>query len=194
MAAITRAKRPEIKIPVKDFNELTTYCKGTEGDTPTKIICNLVSEFIAREDVQAVIAAQSKDKRLLKQIEKKRATIEKEKAELAELEAKLKQGWFRGSKVIIVSINENNSSGDLRNIIKTNIEENCFIDAVHYLRSILPFSGKIQDLDSYNSSAYNTLLEKVKQLSTRESLDENEMINITNEIIREYDHNIMHGR
>jgi len=87
-----RAKRPEIKISVKDFNALTIYCKGTEGNTPTKIICSLVSDFLAMEDVQAVITAQGEDKKLLKQIEKKRAIIEKEKAELEELEAKLKQG------------------------------------------------------------------------------------------------------
>lgn len=87
MAAITRAKRPEIKIPVKDFNDLTTYCKGTEGDTPTKIVCNLVSEFIAREDVQAVITAQSKDTKKARAIEKKKAAIERLMAEIAEMEA-----------------------------------------------------------------------------------------------------------
>jgi hypothetical protein len=89
MAATTRAKRPEVKIPVKDFNDLTTYCKA-EGDSPTKIICNLVSDFLTREDVQAVIAAQSKDKKIVKEIAKKKATIEKLAAEVVELEAKMK--------------------------------------------------------------------------------------------------------
>lgn len=87
MAAITRTKRPEIKIPVKDFNDLTIYCKGKEGDTPTKIVCNLVSEFIAKEDVQAVIAAHSKDTKKAKAIEKKKAAIERLMAEIAEMEA-----------------------------------------------------------------------------------------------------------
>lgn len=86
MAAMTRAKRPEVKIPVKDFNELTTYCKGTEGNTPTKIICNLVHDFLTREDVQAVITAQSKDKKKAKEIAKKKAIIEKLKADIVELE------------------------------------------------------------------------------------------------------------
>lgn len=90
--AATRAKRPEVKIPVKDFNDLETYCKGSEGNTPTKIITALVSDFLAREDVQAVIAEQNKDTKLLKQIEKKKAAIEKANAELAEMVAKLKQG------------------------------------------------------------------------------------------------------
>lgn len=84
---MTRAKRPEIKIPLKDYNDLTTYCKGTADNTPTKIICNLVSEFIAREDVQAVITAQSVDTKKAKVIEKKKATIERLKAEIAEMEA-----------------------------------------------------------------------------------------------------------
>mgnify|MGYP000910307197 CR=1 FL=1 len=86
MAAMTRAKRPEVKIPVKDFNELTTYCKGTEGNTPTKIICNLVHDFLTREDVQAVITAQGKDKKKAKEIAKKKAIIEKLKADIMELE------------------------------------------------------------------------------------------------------------
>jgi len=89
MAAITRSKRPEVKIPVKDFNDLSTYCKVTEGNTPTKIVCNLVSEFIAREDVQAAIAAQSKNTKKAKMIEKKKATIEKLMAEVEELQAEL---------------------------------------------------------------------------------------------------------
>ena len=88
--AMTRAKRPEVKISVKDYTALETYCKGTEGNTPTKIVTGLVSDFLMREDVQTVIAAQSEDKKLLKEIAKKRAAIEKANAELAELQAKLK--------------------------------------------------------------------------------------------------------
>ncbi len=89
--AMTRAKRPEVKISVKDFHDLETYCKGTEGHTPTKIISGLIKDFLAREEVQTVIAAQSQDKKLVKSIEKKKAAIEKARAELAELEAKLDQ-------------------------------------------------------------------------------------------------------
>lgn len=62
MAGTARAKLSEVKIPVKDYNDLTTYCKA-EGNSPTKIICGLVSDFLAREDVQAVIEAHSKGKR-----------------------------------------------------------------------------------------------------------------------------------
>ncbi len=86
MAAMTRAKRPEVKIPVKDFNDLTTYCKATEGNTPTRIICNLLNDFLAREDVQSVIVAQSKDKKKEREIAKKKAIIEKLKADIVELE------------------------------------------------------------------------------------------------------------
>ena len=89
--AVTRAKRPEVKIPVKDYNDLIIYCKGTIGNTPTKIVCNLVSDFIVSEEVQSVIAAQGHDKKLLKDIAKKKAAIEKIKAELVDLEAKLNQ-------------------------------------------------------------------------------------------------------
>ena len=88
--ATTRAKRPEVKIPVKDFNDLTTYCKGTDGNTPTRIVTGLVSDFLIRDDVQAVIAAQSQDKKLLKDIAKRKAALAKIQAEVVELEAKLK--------------------------------------------------------------------------------------------------------
>lgn len=86
MAAMTRTKRPEVKIPVRDFNDLTTYCKGTEGNTPTKIICTLVRDFLDREDVKSVIAAQGKTSKKLVAIEKRKATIEKLKAEIEALE------------------------------------------------------------------------------------------------------------
>lgn len=86
MAGATRVKRPEIKITVKDFNDLTTYCKAKEGMTPTKIVNTLVGEFLAREDVVEVIKAASVDKKKAAAIEKKKAMIEKLKAELAELE------------------------------------------------------------------------------------------------------------
>ncbi len=44
MANTTRAQRPENKIAVKDFEALSTYCKGVEGATPTSVIGNLVKE------------------------------------------------------------------------------------------------------------------------------------------------------
>lgn len=86
MANTTRAKRPEIKIAVKDFEALSTYCKGVEGTTPTSVISNLVKEFLEKDEVKAVIAEQSKDKKKLKTIEKKKEMIAKLQAELAELE------------------------------------------------------------------------------------------------------------
>ena len=86
MANTTRAKRPEIKIAVKDFEALSTYCKGVEGATPTSVISNLVKEFLEKDEVKAVIAEQSKDKKKLKTIEKKKEMIGKLQAELAELE------------------------------------------------------------------------------------------------------------
>ena len=86
MANTTRAKRPEIKIAVKDFEALSTYCKGVEGATPTSVISNLIKEFLEKDEVKAVIAEQSKDKKKLKTIEKKKEMIAKLQAELAELE------------------------------------------------------------------------------------------------------------
>lgn len=86
MATTTRAKRPEIKIAIKDFEALSVYCKGVEDATPTSVISNLVKEFLAKDEVKAVIAEQSKDKKKLKAIEKKKEMIAKLQAELAELE------------------------------------------------------------------------------------------------------------
>lgn len=82
-----RAKRPEIKIAVKDYEALTAYCKGVEGAAPTSVIGNLVKEFLEKDEVKAVVAAQSQDKKKLKAIEKKKEMIAKLQAELAELEA-----------------------------------------------------------------------------------------------------------
>jgi hypothetical protein len=82
----TRAKRPEIKITVKDYNNLVIYCKGKEGISPTKIVGNLVSDFLEREDVKKDIAENSVSVRKKKQIEKKKEQLEKLKAEIEELE------------------------------------------------------------------------------------------------------------
>ena len=84
--AATRAKRPEIKIPVKAFNDLTVYCKATEGMTPTKIINDMVADFLAREDVVEVIKVTSVDKKKAAAIQKKKDMIAKLKAEIEELE------------------------------------------------------------------------------------------------------------
>lgn len=84
--ATTRAKRPEVKIPVKDYNQLTLYCKGVEDATPTSVICGLVSDFLKRDDVKKVIEVASIDKKKAAAIQKKKEAIEKLKAELAELE------------------------------------------------------------------------------------------------------------
>lgn len=86
MAGTTRAKRPEVKIAVKDFEALTVYSKGVDGATPTSVISKLVKDFLEMDEVKAVIAEQSKDKKKEQAIQKKKDMIAKLQAEIAEME------------------------------------------------------------------------------------------------------------
>lgn len=86
MAGTTRAKRPEVKIAVKDFEALTVYCKGVDSATPTSVISKLVKDFLEMDEVKAVIAEQSKDKKKEQAIQKKKDMIAKLQAEIAEME------------------------------------------------------------------------------------------------------------
>lgn len=81
----TRAKRPEVKIAVKDFAALEVYAKATKS-SPTKVIGELVAEFLAREDVAKVIAENGAAAKKAKAIEKKKAQLEKLKKEIEEME------------------------------------------------------------------------------------------------------------
>ena len=82
----TRAKKPEIKISLKDFNALNIYSKAVKDTTPAKIVNELIADFLNKPNVKQIIAENSISEAKKRQIEKKKAQIEKLKAELAELE------------------------------------------------------------------------------------------------------------
>lgn len=81
----TRAKRPEIKVSLKDYTALETYGKATKS-SPTKIVNDLITEFLGREEVKKVISENGEAAKKAKAIEKKKAQLEKLKKEIAELE------------------------------------------------------------------------------------------------------------
>ncbi|MCI8513236.1 MAG: hypothetical protein HFI93_01185 [Lachnospiraceae bacterium] len=77
-----RAKKPEIKIDTKKYNELCVYCKAVEGVTAAKIMDKLLTDFLAQEDVIRVVEANSVNT-------KKRKTLEKKQAQIAKLQAEI---------------------------------------------------------------------------------------------------------
>lgn len=84
-----RAKRPEIKIAVKDFQDLEAYGKVT-NKSPTRIVNELVKDFLAREDVKKIVEENGESAKAKKDIEKMEAKIEQ--LQIAVAEKKKKHG------------------------------------------------------------------------------------------------------
>lgn len=82
-----RAKRPEIKIAVKDFQDLEAYGKVT-NKSPTRIVNELVKDFLAREDVKKIVEENGESAKAQKDIEKMEAKIEQLRIAVAEKKKK----------------------------------------------------------------------------------------------------------
>ena len=78
-----RAKRPEIKIAVKDFQDLETYGKATNKSS-TKIVNELVKDFLAREDVKKIVTENGESAKARERIRKKEEKIARIKEEIEE--------------------------------------------------------------------------------------------------------------
>lgn len=87
-----RAKRPEIKIAVKDFQDLEAYGKVT-NKSPTRIVNELVKDFLAREDVKKIVEENGESAKAKKDIEKMEAKIEQLQIAVAEKKKKHGLGW-----------------------------------------------------------------------------------------------------
>lgn len=81
----TRAKRPEVKIPVKDYAALEAYCKAKNYTSVTSLVLEWVSDFLSGEDVQQVIKESSVSAKKKQQIERKEEQLRKLQEELARL-------------------------------------------------------------------------------------------------------------
>lgn len=79
-----RAKRPEIKIAVKDFQDLQVY-GNTTGESVTKIVTDLVKGFLAKEDVKKIVEENGKSAKAKKDIEKMENKIRQLEEAIAEM-------------------------------------------------------------------------------------------------------------
>ena len=72
----TRAKRPEVKISLCDFQALEIYGKAVDK-TPGSIVVELVKEFLGKEDVKKVIAENGESAKARERIKRREEKIAK---------------------------------------------------------------------------------------------------------------------
>jgi len=79
----TRAKKPEIKISLKDFTDLEIYGKAAEK-SPAKIVNELIKDFLSKDDVKKIIAENSETAKVIDRLDRKEAKARKMLREVSE--------------------------------------------------------------------------------------------------------------